>query len=97
MRSDVAEQRWSLQTRLRRSTDWDDGIAVWQEQTGQTIALAPFSTAVFLQIETSGNAGQSEIIEALCRDETGDRDRIALLVAQTLLEFERLDIAFRHS
>lgn len=97
MRSDVAEQRWSLQTRLRRSTDWDDGIAVWQEQTGQTIALAPFSAAVFLQIETSGNAGQSEIIEALCRDETGDRDRIALLVAQTLLEFERLDIAFRHS
>lgn len=97
MSSAVMEQCWSLRAQLRRSADWDDGLAVWQEQTGQTIALAPFAAAVFLQIETSGGASQDEIVCALCPDESGDRDRIALLVAQTLLEFERLDIAFRHS
>lgn len=97
MPSDVVEQRWSLHDKLRRSADWDSGISVWQEQTGQTIALAPFAAAVFLQLETSGSAGLDEIVCALCSDESGNRDRIALLVAQTLLEFERLDIAFRHS
>lgn len=97
MSSVLVEQRWSLRDRLRRSADWDDGIAVWQEQTGQTIAFTPFAAAIFSQIETRGNAGQGEIIAALCCDEPVDRDRIALLVAQTLLEFERLDIAFRHS
>jgi PqqD family protein of HPr-rel-A system len=97
MVSAVTEQRWSLQARLRRSADWDDGIAVWQEQSGQTIALAPFAAAVFLQLETSVSARRDEIAGALCHDESDDRDQIALLVAQTLLEFERLDIAFRHS
>jgi PqqD family protein of HPr-rel-A system len=97
MPSDAVEQRWSRREQLRRSVDWDDGIAVWHEQTGQTIAFAPFAAAVFSLLETSGNARPDEIIATLCRDETGDRDRIALLVAQTLLEFERLDIAFRHS
>lgn len=91
------EQRWSLQDRLRRSANWDDGVAVWQEQTGQTIALTPFAAAVLLQIETCGSAGPDEIAAALCGDEPVDRDQIALLVSQTLLEFERLDIAFRHS
>ncbi|MBP6095899.1 MAG: hypothetical protein KBF58_08505 [Methyloversatilis sp.] len=97
MFSAVVEQRWSLHDRLQRSADWDDGIAVWHEQTGQTVALAPFAAAVFSQLEASGCAGHDEIVDTLSRDESGDRDRIALLVAQTLLEFERLDIAFRHS
>lgn len=97
MRPAVVEQRWSLRDRLRRSANWDDGTAVWQEQTGLTIALAPFAAAVFSQIETCGSAGQDDIAAALSRDEPADRDQIALLVGQTLLEFERLDIAFRHS